>query len=100
MAAIKLTNKRLEQVLTRRLKLVDPQFVLEKSGSWIYGDVISLTFKGKRDHKRQVMIWDALEAEFGERAKSMVGMLLAFTPDEWNLGSEDMPLPRRARKAG
>jgi acid stress-induced BolA-like protein IbaG/YrbA len=100
MAAVKLTTKRLGQVLSRRLKLVKPQFVLENSGDWIYGDVISSTFKGKRDHKRQEMIWDALEAEFGEKAKSMIGMILAFTPDEWNLGSEFEPLPKRTRKAG
>ncbi len=98
--ATKLTTKRLTEVLKRRLKLRDPQFVLEKSGSWIIGDVISATFKGKRDLKRQVMIWDALEAEFGDKAKSMVGMLLAFTPDEWNLGSDEEPLPKRTRKAG
>jgi acid stress-induced BolA-like protein IbaG/YrbA len=100
MAAVKLSYKRLKEILTRRLKLRDPQFVLETWGGWINGDVISPTFKRKRDLKRQEMIWDALEAEFGEKAKSKVGMLLCFTPDEWNLGNEEEPMPKRTRKAG
>ena len=92
----KVTKKELEDVLTRRLRLAEPEFRLEKSGSKISGSVISSTFRGKRDHERQDLIWDALEAEFGVESPRMVGMLLAYTPDEWNLGSES----GKAKKAG
>ncbi len=95
----KLTKKKLEAILTRRLCLVDPEFRLEKASERLIGNVISLTFKGKRDHERQKMIWDALEAEFGEESVLLVGMLLAYTPDEWNLDADQKSAPK-AKKAG
>jgi acid stress-induced BolA-like protein IbaG/YrbA len=82
--------------LTRRLRLKDPQFVLERAGNMVFGSVISKTFKRKDDLKRQHMIWDALEAEFGTKATGMVGSLLAYTPEEWNLD----PYEVRPRAAG
>ena len=39
--------------------------MLEKWSDRIYGKVISSTFQGKRDLRRQIMIWDALEKAFG-----------------------------------
>jgi acid stress-induced BolA-like protein IbaG/YrbA len=94
----KLTKDKLKQILTNQLKLEEPEFRLEKAGSRLVGNVISATFKGKRDHERQRMIWDALTAELGPEAVLRVGMLLAFTPDEWNLdaGTEKA----NVRKAG
>jgi acid stress-induced BolA-like protein IbaG/YrbA len=93
----RLTKAELERILTRKLSLKDPQFFLEQYGSLLGGDIISSTFKGKRDHQRQDMIWDALEAELGSSFKTRVGMLLAYTPDEWNLGAEPVKTPKRKK---
>ena len=82
----KLTKEKLAKILTDRLRLKDPTFRLEWAGERLVGNVISETFKGKRDHERQKLIWDALDAEFGAESVHRVGMLLAYTPDEWNLG--------------
>jgi acid stress-induced BolA-like protein IbaG/YrbA len=95
----KLTKKKLEEILTSRLQLADPDFRLEKAGDRLVGNVISETFKGKRDRERQKLVWDALESEFGEDSVRLVGLLLAYTPDEWNLGSDEKPTPK-AKKAG
>jgi acid stress-induced BolA-like protein IbaG/YrbA len=85
-----LNKNRVEQVLADALNLRDPEFRLEMAGGRISGSIISSTFKGKRDRERQKMIWDALEGEFGAEAVKLVGMLLAYTPEEWNL---DLRLP-------
>jgi hypothetical protein len=82
-----ITKGKLQRILTRRLSLVDPEFRLQKAGDRLVGNIISVTFKGKRDHERQKLIWEALEAEFGTESPVPVGLLLAFTPDEWNLGA-------------
>ena len=82
----KLTKARLEQILRKALKLHTAAFLLEKSGQRIFGSIISEKFKGKRDLARQEMIWDALEKALGAEAVLRVGMLLAYTPDEWEMG--------------
>ncbi len=96
----KLTKKVLEETLTARLSLEDPQFLLGKSGDRWVGNIVSQTFKGKDDYKRQVLIREALEAELGKESAKRVGMLLAYTPDEWNLGEEDAPATGRRKKVG
>jgi len=40
------------------------------------------------DHLRQQMIWDALDEELGAASVKEVGMLLAYSPDEWELPLE------------
>ena len=100
MATTKLTKENLEAVLTRRLGLKDAAFHLEKVGNRLVGDIVSPTFRGRRDHERQHMIWDALDAELGADSARLVGMLLAYTPDEWNLGEENKPITKKDRKAG
>lgn len=99
MAGSILTKTRLRSILSRRLRLEDPKFIIEDAGGRLVGDIISPTFAGKRDRERQEMIWDALRAELGDDARNRVGMFLAFTPDEWNLGEDDKPAEKR-RKAG
>ncbi len=94
-----LSKDKLETILTARLPLQDPDFRLERVGGRLVGNIISPSFRGKRDHQRQDMIWKALEAALGPKASSLVGMLLAYTPDEWHLGEEDTPIVKR-RKAG
>ncbi len=96
----KLTKDGLAKLLTQRLRLRNPEFRLEKAGERLVGNVISETFKGKRDYQRQRLIWDALEEEFGPDAVLRVGLLLAYTPDEWKLGSEEEPMQAKTKKAG
>ena len=94
------TKEDIKRILNTRLSLKDPEYRLEKTGTRFVGDVISASFKGKRDHQRQEMIWNALDDALGARAPILVGMLLAYTPDEWNLGAEDNVITRRVKKAG
>ena len=82
-----MSHEKLKEILTRRLKLKDPQFRLEGRGR-ISGSLVSATFTGKGDHQRQQMIWDALDEELGAASVKEVGMLLAYPPDEWNLPLE------------
>jgi acid stress-induced BolA-like protein IbaG/YrbA len=96
----KVTKSDLERILTARLGLREPEFHLERNGQRISGNIISATFRGKRDHERQEMIWDALEAELGAESMGLVGLLLAYTPDEWELGNENDAVVRKAKKAG
>jgi acid stress-induced BolA-like protein IbaG/YrbA len=76
---------RLQQLLTRKLKLKAPRYVLTRDGHYINGSVISESFRGKGDLQRQLAIWGALEAELGEEAIDTVGMIIAYTPKEWEL---------------
>jgi acid stress-induced BolA-like protein IbaG/YrbA len=96
----KLTKEKLEKLLTRKLGLAAPEFHLEKAGVRLVGNIISQSFKGKPDHKRQELIWNALESEFGAESVRLVGMLLAFTPDEWNLSDDILSAVKKNRKAG
>src|SRR5437016_5895710 len=96
----KLTKDELAKILTERLKLIEPEFHLEKVGPRIIGNIISPTFKGKRDHQRQKMIWDALQEEFGADSVLKIGMLLAYTPEEWRLGAITQTDTKKVKKAG
>jgi acid stress-induced BolA-like protein IbaG/YrbA len=93
-----MSKVKLQDILTRRLRLAAPVFRLEKIGTKLAGSVISETFKGRSDHHRQRMIWDALDAELGADAVREVGTLLAYTNDEWNVDLP--PAPKATRKAG
>ncbi|HZK81751.1 MAG TPA: hypothetical protein VFC46_11805 [Humisphaera sp.] len=81
---MRITKAAVEAALKSKLKLKEPQFRLEKWGSLISGSVISTTFKGKGDWRRQIMISDALETAFGDIGAKRVGMILAYTPFEWD----------------
>ena len=103
-----MSHEKLKEILTRRLKLKDPHFRLEGRGR-ISGSLVSATFAGKGDHQRQQMIWDALDAELGAASGKEVGMLLAYSPDEWGLllegnvasrGIVRQVRPKARRKAG
>ena len=98
---LNMSHVKLKQILTRRLRLKDPRFHLE-GRSRVSGSVVSETFAGKRDHQRQKMIWDALDEELGPSSVKAVGMLLAYTPDEWELplqGMAKQQIRPRAKKA-
>jgi acid stress-induced BolA-like protein IbaG/YrbA len=96
-----MSHDKLKQILSRELKLRNPRFRLEGRGR-VSGSVISTTFAGKGDSDRQRMIWDALDKELGASSVREVGMLLAYTPDEWDLALEGNTRgkPPAQKKAG
>ena len=50
------------------------------------GEIISISFFKKKDKKRQDMIYDALEEEFGLKfIQQYIGIFLAYTPEEYDL---------------
>ena len=83
-----LSKKKLGEILTRRLRLSEPQFRLEKDGSMIFGSIIFPSFEGKGDLERQRLIRRAVESELHEDAFRLVGTLLAYTPFEWRAGED------------
>ena len=95
--SMKLTKKKLENILTKRLSLDNPEYHLQEVGGRLVGNIISPTFRKKKDHVRQQAIWHALEDELGAQCVRKVGMLLAYSPEEWNpeLIAES---PKRTRK--
>jgi acid stress-induced BolA-like protein IbaG/YrbA len=82
-----MSHDKLKEILIRRLRLRDPHFRLEGRGR-VSGSVVSATFDGRGDSDRQRMIWDALDEELGAASVKEVGMLLAYTPAEWDLPLE------------
>ena len=83
-----ISKKKIESVLSKRLKLAAPKFRLAKRGMRWSGSIISPSFRGTNDLKRQKKIWDALDEAFGTESTHTVGMLLAYTPEEWDLPLE------------
>jgi hypothetical protein len=95
---LKLNKETITKVLTRELGLRTPEFHLRRAGELIVGAIVSPTFHGHGDHQRQSEIWDALDGAFGPVAVRRVGMLLAYTPDEWNVDIEPPSLTKRRSK--
>ena len=94
-----MTKPRLQTLLRNRLKLRSPRFRMRKDGEMVSGSIISETFRGKDDLQRQRMLRRAVEAELGEDANRLVGTLLAYTPEEWDIDLVAFSKGRRA-KAG
>ena len=94
------STTKLKTVLTKRLRLRDPEFHLERlSGGKLSGNIVSDTFRGVDDVERQRRIWDALDEEFGDGSREVVGTLLAYTKGEWHVPLEgDPPGMKRQRK--
>lgn len=93
------TKKKLEEVLTERLGLVEPEFHLEKlPDGKLSGSVVSDTFRGVDHIGRQRKIWDALEDEFGTESRHVVGTLLAYTKAEWEVPLEGDPVKRTKQR--
>jgi len=83
---VRTTKKKLEEVLTARLGLREPEFYLEKlPGGKLSGSVVSDTFEGLDNVARQQSIWDALDQEFGPESQEVVGAPLAYTKAEWHV---------------
>lgn len=83
-----MTQQQLRIFLTKELKLKAPQFRLETWGGRINGSIVSESFTRMGDSERQDRIWNALDRRYGADAKREVGMLLAFSPEEWNIELE------------
>jgi acid stress-induced BolA-like protein IbaG/YrbA len=81
-------TRTLEEVLTTRLALQDPEFHLEvlPTGS-VSGSIVSDSFDGMDHLERQHKIWDALDAVLGNNSSEMVGTLLAYSKTEWDWDS-------------
>ena len=80
-----ITQSELKDVLTKRLKLQNPLFRLEKTGQKQSGSIVSDTFESWDDAERQKRIWSALDGEYGSDSVMLVGTLLAYTSAEWNI---------------
>ena len=80
-----ITQNELKDVLTKRLKLQNPMFRLERAGRKQSGSIVSETFEGWNDAERQKKIWSALDGEYGSDSVMLVGTLLAYTLAEWNV---------------
>ena len=97
------STKKLATALARRLRLLEPEFHLERLGGKVSGSVISDSFRGVKSRDRQRRIWDALEREFGDDSRDLVGILLAYTRAEWNIPLEGDPSngkkPKKTKQA-
>ena len=83
---------KLKTALTKRLRLREPEFHLERlSGGKLSGNIVSDSFRGIDDVERQRKLWDALEAEYGDDSRDVVGVLLAYTKAEWHVPLEGDP---------
>ena len=95
----KLTKSSLEKTLTKRLALKEPRFKLEKlAGGRLSGSVISDYFSGMKYLERQRKLWAALDAEYGPESVQLVGTLLAYTDEEWDMDLQGDPAPCPAKK--
>lgn len=94
----KITQADVRGILEQKLALKDPLFRLRTYGGRINGSVVSRTFDRKGDLRRQRMIWDALDDALGPDSVKHVGMILAYTPEEWNFAeADDAPRPAKAK---
>jgi acid stress-induced BolA-like protein IbaG/YrbA len=81
----KVTKAKVQKVLTEVLGLREPRFKLEVYGGMVSGSVISPSFQGKSDRRRREMIVDAIDDALGKEGAGEVGMILAYTPEEWDV---------------
>ncbi len=88
MSKVKDAVSEVQLVLTRRLNLATPRFVLEPAGPKVSGSIISSSFRGIPDSQRQRQIWDALHDEYGAESVHRAGTFLAFTPEEWDINED------------
>ena len=93
------SKKMLTDILTRGLRLREPRFVMERWDDKWNGSIISPSFRGKGDFARQQAIWTVLEKGLGAKPFRFVGMLLAYTPQEWNWNFEEDVANGSRRKA-
>lgn len=96
----KVTTSTIRKLLTDELRLKGPEFFLSTGPAGrINGHVVSTTFKGMRDRQRQGMLWDALEFVLGRsESRKAVGMLIAYTPEEWYADELSVPTVKLKRK--
>lgn len=51
----------------------------------VSGNVVSEAFLDVEHVQRQTLIWEALDRRYNGDSFRLVGTLLAYTPDEWNI---------------
>ena len=85
MGKTKITQEELKNVLTAGLKLKEPVFKLEHHGTKVSGSIVSDTFAGWDDARRQHEIWNTLKKEYNSDSVALIGVLLAYTTTEWNV---------------
>ena len=98
-----LTKSKLKRIVTSGLHLEDVRYEWVESYGRISGHVISPAFRGVGYRERQKRIWDALEAELAPELLDLVGIILAYTPEEWEFSTgdvEDAPPKRKRKTAG
>ena len=84
-----MSKVKLQRLLARRLGLDAPKFVLEQDGDTVVGSVISKSFRGADDFERQTRIRATLREELDPNSLKQVGMIFAFTPEEWDFQAGD-----------
>jgi len=99
------TKAALQDLLTRRARLKAPRFKIRMADDKWIGAVVSDSFKGMTNLQRQRRMWKAIHAALDDDAAGEVGLLLAYTDDEWDeplegMGLARLPRRRARRKAG
>lgn len=92
----KLSRAKLENLIRQDLDLASPRFFLHSDGGRISGSIVSSTFKGMKELPRQNLLWDYLDRTFGVEAPNLIGVLFAYTPEEWE---PDAPMLSRGSRA-
>ena len=94
-----MSKMKLRRLLIKRLRLESPRYLLETDGNMIIGSVISPSFQGMDDYQRQRAIRSALREELSSESLRQVGMILAYTPQEWDFdGSQSEPANNNGRR--
>ena len=84
-----MSKVKIQRLLTGRLGLESPRFLLENDGDMIIGSVISRSFEGSDDFERQQSIRNTLREELDPDSVQQVGMIFAYTPEEWDFDAAE-----------
>jgi len=82
-----MSHEKLKEILTRRLKLKDPQFPPRRQEPYLRQRHVG-NLRREKSPPAPADDWDALDEELGTASVKEVGMLLAYAPDEWDLPLE------------
>lgn len=98
-----LTKNTLERILTSSLRSEDVRYEWREGYGRISGHVITSVFQGMDYRERYKRVYDALKAELNDEALDQIGIILTFTPLEWEGSTgdiEDVPPKRKRKTAG
>ena len=97
----RLTPARVVRILKNRLALRDAQFMFETArGGNVFGDIVSPSFRGMRSRQRLDMLRRVLREELTPEEQQQVGMIITYTPEEWNIDDLilGLPIPKKTKK--